>query len=207
MHKQTNSWRSVSIDSSDVTGGSEVFVLKVAFGFINHQNLVKSLIQLSCSFCCPETECVRGSLYTISATSNLLLFYYSNLTGSHGGSETKLYRRKMNINNPVSLRKTNKSVEISCFGSTQSTMKWPWKCWQFSWLPVHLFTAQLKHKPFLHLCHVDPMFSPIWQGKGRRPAGSKVLVKMSMCCEIQVCLRTRLSSFGIPDKAHAGSKW
>lgn len=82
--------------------GDRLLFFKGCTCFINRQNLVKSVIQLSCSCCCPETVCIRGILYTISATGTLLLFYYSNLTGSHGVSETKSYQRKMNINDSKS---------------------------------------------------------------------------------------------------------
>lgn len=100
-------------------GGNTTFCFKGCICFINPQNLVKSLIQLSWCCGCPETECIRGTLYTISATSNLLLFCYSKLAGSHGVSETKSDQRKMNINNPLSLRRASKRMEISCLGSTQ----------------------------------------------------------------------------------------
>lgn len=45
-----------------------------------------------------------------------------------------------------------------------------------------------------------------WQGECGKPAGSMMLVRMNMCCEIQICLRNRLSSFDTLDQAYAGNR-
>jgi len=54
---------------------------------------------------------------------------------------------------------------------------------------------------------VDMMSSCSWQGKGGKLAGSMVLVRMSMCCEIQVYLSNRFFSCDMLDQAHTGNRW
>lgn len=60
---------------------------------------------------------------------------------------------------------------------------------------------------FNDVLEVDMVFSCSWQGKGGKPAGSMVCVRMNMCWEIQVYLRNGLSSFNILDQAHTENGW